>query len=436
MQITHQRILNIAIPIVLANVTVPLLSLVDTGVVGQIDSPIPIAAVGMGGLILNTTYWFFGFLRMGTTGLASQAVGARDSTEVTAILTRVLLLGGAGGLLIMALQIPLFWLAFQLSPAIEAVETQARLYMQIRVLSAPAAIALYGLNGWLIAQERTRSVLLLQLWMNGLNIILDLWFVIGEGWGVQGVAWASFISEISALLLGLLLCRNVWLGKDWRNWSRVFNQHLLLRMMNVNRDILLRTLILQCISVSFLFVAADFGAVELAATHVLGQFLIVTVFALDGFAFAAETLVGQAVGSRSRLGLRRSALLPSCWALGISLLLALAIGQFGNGAIALLSKSQEVQQTAVKYLPFLSLMPVIGVGSWMLDGIFIGATQTKDMRNMMAVSLLIYGIALISLVPIFDLFGLWTALLISLIARGVTLGLCYPNLEKRMLAQI
>ena len=435
MQITHQRILNIAIPIVLANVTVPLLSLVDTGVVGQIDSPIPIAAVGMGGLILNTTYWFFGFLRMGTTGLASQALGAQNSTEVNAILTRVLLLGGAAGLLIIALQIPLFWLAFQLSPATEAVETQARLYMQIRVLSAPAAIAIYGLNGWLIAQERTRSVLLLQIWMNGLNILLDLWFVIGQGWGVQGVAWASFLSEISALVLGLLICRNILLGRDWRNWSRVFDRNMLLRMVNVNRDILLRTLILQCISVSFFFVAADFGVVELAATHVLGQFLIVTVFALDGFAFAAETLVGQAIGARSRSGFRRSALMASYWAVGIALLLTLAIALFGNWMIELLSKSEEVRQTAVKYLPFLLLMPIVGVGSWMLDGIFIGATQTRDMRNMMAISLLVYGIALIFLVPIFGLFGLWTALLISLIARGVTLGFCYPGLEKRVLAK-
>ena len=436
MQITHRRILNIAIPIVLANITVPLLSLVDTGVVGQIDSPIPIAAVGMGGLILSTTYWFFGFLRMGTTGLASQAFGARDSAEVTAILTRVLLLGGAGGLVIIALQIPLFWLAFQVSPATEAVESQARLYMQIRVLSAPAAIALYGLNGWLIAQERTRSVLLLQLWMNGLNILLDLWFVMGLGWGVQGVAWASFLAEISGLLLGLLLCRDIWRGRDWCNWSRVFDRHLVLRMVNVNRDILLRTLMLQCIFVSFLFVAADFGEVELAATHVLEQFLMVTAFALDGFAFAAETLVGQAIGARSRLGLRQSVLMSSYWAVGVALLLTLAIALFGHWTIELLSKSEEVRQTAVKYLPFLLLMPIFGVGSWMLDGIFIGATQTRDMRNMMAISMMIYGIAVVALVPIFDLFGLWTALLISLIARGVTLGMCYPNLEKRMLAQI
>jgi MATE family multidrug resistance protein len=206
-------------------------------------------------------------------------------------------------------------------------------------------------------------------------------------------------------------------------------------MVNVNRDILLRTLILQCISVSFIFVAADFGDVELAATHVLGQFLIIIVFALDGFAFAAETLVGQAVGARSRLGLRRSALMSSYWAVGISLLLSLAIALFGNWTIELLSKSKEVQQTAVKYLPFLLLMPIFGVGSWMLDGIFIGATQTKDMRNMMAISLLIYGIAVISLVPLFDLFGLWAAFLISLIARGITLGLRYPNLEKQMLEE-
>ncbi|MBT4566786.1 MAG: MATE family efflux transporter, partial [Marinovum sp.] len=178
-QITHSRVLKIAVPILLANITVPLLGLVDTGVVGQIKSPVPIGAVAIGAVILTTLYWLFGFLRMGTTGLTSQAVGAGNRAEVAALLSRVLLFSGLSGGLIFVLQVPLFWAAFQVSPASEAVESMARDYLRIRIYSAPAAIAVLGLVGWLVGQERTREVLYLQLWMNGLNIVLDLWFVLG-----------------------------------------------------------------------------------------------------------------------------------------------------------------------------------------------------------------------------------------------------------------
>ncbi|WP_348656141.1 MATE family efflux transporter, partial [uncultured Sulfitobacter sp.] len=192
--VTHRRVLNIAIPIVISNATVPILGAVDTGVVGQIGLAAPIGAVGIGAIILSSLYWVFGFLRMGTVGLTAQAAGNNDAAEVAALLTRGLLIGGLAGLALVMLQIPLFWAAFQVSPASAEVESLARSYMGIRVWSAPAAIAMYAITGWLIAQERTRAVLVVQLWMNGLNIALDLWFVLGLGWGIQGVAIATFLA--------------------------------------------------------------------------------------------------------------------------------------------------------------------------------------------------------------------------------------------------
>ena len=201
--VTHKRVLNIALPIMISNATVPILGAVDTGVVGQIGLAAPIGAVGIGAIILSAFYWFFGFLRMGTVGLTAQAAGEDDSAEVAALLTRGLMIGLGAGLAVIALQIPLFWAAFQVSPASDEVESLARAYMNIRIWSAPAAIALYAITGWLIAQERTGGVLMIQLLMNGLNIGLDLVFVLGFDWGVAGVAWATFIAVWAGLALGL-----------------------------------------------------------------------------------------------------------------------------------------------------------------------------------------------------------------------------------------
>ena len=205
--LTHSRVLKIALPILLSNVTIPILGAVDTGVVGQIPAPEPIAAVGIGAIVLSAIYWVFGFLRMGTVGLTAQAAGAGDRNEVAALLTRALMIGLAGGVLLIAAQWLIFTVAFAVSPASAEVEALARDYMRIRIWSAPAAIAIYGITGWLIAQERTRGVFVLQLWMNGINVGLDLLFVLHLGWGVSGVAIATFLAEWSGLAMGLWLCR-------------------------------------------------------------------------------------------------------------------------------------------------------------------------------------------------------------------------------------
>ncbi|MBC58553.1 MAG: MATE family efflux transporter [Confluentimicrobium sp.] len=427
--LTHRRVLKIALPIVLSNATVPILGAVDTGVVGQLGLAAPIGAVGIGAITITALYWILGFLRMGTTGLTSQAQGAGDSAEVAAMLSRALMIGVAAGVVLILLQAPLFWGAFRLSPASPEVETMARSYMRIRVWSAPAAISIYGLTGWLIALERTRAVLAIQLLMNGMNILLDLWFVLGLGWGVEGVATATFLAEWSGAAMGLWLCREAFRGSAWKDWPRVFDRARLTHMMRVNTDILIRSLLLQAVFVSFLFFGADFGDVTLAANQILVQFLEITAYALDGFAFAAEALVGQALGARARMSLRRGALLTSFWGLVCVIGLAIAFALFGGRIIDIMTTAPEVRTEARAYLVYMVAAPLLGLAAWMLDGVFIGATKTADMRNMMIVSFVIYGIAVAVLMPLYGNHGLWMALLISLVARGVTLALRYPALE-------
>lgn len=434
-KISHRRVLKIAIPVVVSNATIPILGAVDTGVVGQLGQAAPIGAVGIGAIILTAVYWIFGFLRMGTVGLTSQARGASDLAEQSALLTRVLLIGLVAGLGIVALQVPIFWGAFALAPASAEVETLARDYMQIRVLSAPAAIAIYGLTGWLIGQERTRGVLAMQLWMNGLNIILDIVFVLWFDWGVKGVAWASFAAEWSGFLLGIWLCRNVFGSPSWRDWPRVFDNTRLVQMALLNTDILIRSVLLEAIFVSFQFLGAAGGDVKLAANQVLLQFLFITAYALDGFAFAAEALVGNAMGAGRPADLRRSAILTSVWGVGIVSIMSLVFLIFGGAIIDVISTAPDVRAEARVYLPYMIIAPLAGVGAWMLDGIFIGATRGRDMRNMMIISALVYLVAVVILVPRFGNHGLWMSMLISFLCRGITLGVRYPKVEQAAAAR-
>ena len=427
--VTHRRVVAIAAPIVLSNATVPLVGIVDTGVVGQLGSAAPIGAVGLGALVLTSIYWIFGFLRMGTTGLTSQAVGANNQNEADALLTRSLMLGFAGGLVLVLLQWPIFWSVFEITGGSDEVESLARDYMGIRVLSAPAAIATYGITGWLIGHERTKGVLAIQLVTNGINMALSAFLVLGLNWGVEGVAWASFVAEWGGLALGLWLCRGALHRPASREWPRVFDRVRLGRMAAVNGDILLRTLMLEVIFVSFMFYGTHLGDITLAANQVLLQFLLVTAFALDGFAFAAETLVGTALGARRRSDLRRSALMTSGWGMAIVLILSASFALFGGAVIDLLTTAEDVRAEARVYLGWMIAAPVIGCAAWMFDGIFIGATRTREMRNMMAVSLVVYLLAAIALVPVLGNHGLWAALLVSFVARGVTLGMLYHRLE-------
>ncbi|TNC52047.1 MATE family efflux transporter [Rubellimicrobium rubrum] len=428
--ITHARVLRIALPIVLSNATVPLLGAVDTAVVGQLGQAAPLGAVGIGAVVLSAIYWIFGFLRMGTTGLTAQARGAGDRAEVAALLSRALLIGLTAGVLLIIAQSALFAAAFRLSPASEEVESLARQYMAIRIWSAPAAIAAYGINGWLIAQERTRSVLAIQFWTNGVNITLDLWFVLGLGWGVPGVALATALAEWSGLILGLWLCRAAFRGAAWRDWPRVLDRTRLRVIAQVNADILVRTVLLLSIFVSFQFWGAGLGDVTLAANQVLMQFVNVAAFALDGFAFATEALVGQAFGAGRIAELRRAIRLASVWGGVMAVLLGLSYAFAGPAIIAAMTTAPEVRAEAARFLPWVVAAPVVGLPSWMLDGIFIGATRTRDMRNMTVIAVTLYFAMAWPLTGALGNHGLWAALVLSWVLRAVTLAWRYPALER------
>ncbi len=427
--VTHKRVLKIALPIVLSNATIPILGAVDTGVVGQLGLAAPIGAVGIGAVILAALYWLFGFLRMGTTGMVAQARGAGDDAEVSALLLRGLMIGGAAGLAIILLQIPLFWGGFWLSPASTEVELLARQYMDIRIWGAPAAISIYALTGWLIAMERTRAVLVMQLWMNGVNVALDIWFVLGLGFGIEGVAVATLIAEWSGLALGLYLCRAAFHGDKWRHWARIFDRARLRNMAVVNSDILIRSVLLQASFMAFLFLGAGLGDVTLAANQIMLQFVSITAFALDGFAFAAEAMVGGAIGAHNRQALRRAALLSSGWALLGALVLTLGFALGGPWLVAVMTTAEPVRAEALRYMWWMVAFPLIGLPSWMFDGIFIGATRTREMRLAMLQSTAFYLVFLAVLVPTMGNHGLWLALILFDIVRALTLWRYYPALE-------
>jgi len=428
-KLTHKRVLGVAIPIVLANATIPILGAVDTGVVGQMGLAVPIGAVGIGAIIISAIYWLFGFLRMGTTGLTAQAIGSNDHSETSALLVRGILIGLGAGLVLIMTQIPLFSAALGIAPASFEVESLAQEYLKIRVYSAPAAIAIFGITGWLIANERTRAVLVLMLLINSINIVLDFVFVLRLGWGVEGVAYATLIAEWSGLFFGLWLARKGFKNGYWKNWSQIFDRARLTKMAKVNSDILIRSVLLEIAFVSFLFLGSSFDDATLAANQVLIQFLNITAYAMDGFAFAAEALVGKALGAKNRLIFRRSAVMTSQWGFGSVVVMALAFYVFGNTIINVMTTAEDVRIVSYEYLPWMVLAPLVGAAAWMLDGIFIGATRTADMRNMMFISFCIYLIALAFLLPKYDNHGLWASLIIFSIARGVTLGYKYPKLE-------
>ena len=429
--LTHARIWRIAGPIVLSNATVPLIGAVDTAVVGRMGMAAPIGAVGLGAVILATLYWAFGFLRMGTSGLSAQAHGAGDAAERGAILLRALMIGGLAGAAIVVLQVPLIRAALAVSPGGAEVEGLARTYLSIRIWGAPATIALYAVTGWLIGLERTRAVLAIQVWINLVNLGLDLWFVPVLGWGVAGVAWASLVAEWSGLILGLWLCRAAFGAALAPALARLRDAAALRRMAAVNGDIMVRSVVLQLCFTSFLFLGAGQGDVTLAANQVLLQFLTVASYALDGFAFAAETLVGQAVGAGRPQAVRRATRLALLWGGAGAALMAGVVALAGGPLIDLMATAPEVREEARHFLFWMVLAPLAGTLAWTFDGVFIGATLTREMRNLMLVCAGFYALALALLLPPFGNHGLWAALMLFFLARSILMARAYPRAEAR-----
>jgi MATE family multidrug resistance protein len=428
--VTHRAILSIAVPIMISNVSTPLLGVVDTGVVGQLPDPAYIGAVALGSLVFNFVFWGFGFLRMGTTGLTAQALGAADALEIRASLGRAVLIALAVGAALIALQWPIGELAFALIEGSPNVEALARDYYDLRIWAAPATLTNYALLGWFIGLGQARVALVLQLVLNLTNMALDAWFVLGLDLGVKGVALGTVIAEVVAAALGLVIAARHLrsLGGRW-NSARLVEGSRMRRTIAVNGDIMIRSAALIVAFGWFMAQGARYGDVILAANAVLMHFLAVAAFFLDGLAFAAEALVGRAVGAANRAGLSAAARMTTWWAAGVAVLASGFFALAGPTIVDLLTVDEAVRTAARIYLPWAATAPLLGVWAFQLDGIFIGATHTAQMRNAMLVSLAIFLAAWWVLTP-FGNHGLWAALLVHYAARAGTLLYYFPGLVR------
>ncbi|MDH3670985.1 MAG: MATE family efflux transporter [Gammaproteobacteria bacterium] len=429
----HHRVWLLAGPIILSNMSVPLVGAVDTAVVGHLPDAIYIGAVALGAIIFNFLFWGFGFLRMGTTGFVAQAYGAGHVDEVRATLARALLLAVALGIVVVALQFPIGLLAFWAFSGSVELESLANSYYVVRVWSAPATLANYAILGCLIGIHNTRAALALQLVLNITNVFLDLLFVLGLGWGVQGVALASVISEFVALAFASwLVMRNLnRLGGQWAR-ARIVDISRLKALLHVNINIFVRTLCLIFAFSYFTAMGTKMGEITLAANAVLLHLQHFLAYGLDGFAFAVEALAGSAYGARNRGAFRTAVRVTTIWALIVAGLFTILYAVLGTSIINVITGIEPVRLAAADYLIWVLVSPVLSVWSYQLDGIFIGTTRPVEMRNGMVLSLLVYLLAIWLFIPLLGNHGLWLSLMIFMVTRAITLGLWYPRIERSM----
>ena len=419
---TQRKVWALAAPMILCNLSVPLVALVDSAVIGHLPHAHQLAAVAVGGSLYSLLIGMVIFLRMATTGFSAQAAGRGDGGALRQVLLQALLLGGLLAAALILLALPLSDAALQLMQPSAPLDELARRYLHIRLLGLPAALATYALVGWLLGTQNARGPLAIMLSTNLLNVALALLFVLGLHWGVAGAAWASLIAEYSGALLGLWLARQAlsshagridWAAlRLWPNWRP---------LLAVNRDIFIRTLALQAVFFLVTVQGTRLGDATVAGNALLLNGLLLSAFALDGLAHAVEALCGHALGAGDRQALRRSLLVAGGWSLLASLGFALFFWLGGHWFIQLQSDIARVRATAIDYLPYLALLPLLGVWSYLLDGLFIGATRAREMRDAMLLALLLSLPLAWWLQPLGN-HGLWLALLSFMALRGLCLG--------------
>jgi MATE family multidrug resistance protein len=433
--LTRAAIARRAWPIILANASVPLLGLVDTAVIGHFGSTADLGALALGALLFNFVYWSFGFLRMATTGFVAQAAGAGDEAEVRAALLRPLLMGLALGVAVWLLQWPLAAGYFRLMDAGDAVAATGSAYFRARVWGAPAALALYALCGALIGLGRSRTLLAVQLLLNGLNAGLDVYFAGVLGWGAHGIGLGTAIAEWSTCVVAAVAVWRVLRGRHrdaepFLPWARIGDRARLRRTLAANGDIMLRTLCLLAGFGLFARQGTALGDATLAANHLLLQLVSFSAFFLDGFAFVAEALVGAAVGANDRTRLRRAVRLSSELALVTAVLLAAGLWLGGGALLGLLTSLQEVAALARAHLPWVALYVLLSVAAFQLDGVFIGATRTREMRNAGVASLAVFALCAWPATAAWGNHGLWAAFVLFVVARALALLPYYRALER------
>ncbi|TVR17401.1 MAG: MATE family efflux transporter [Balneolaceae bacterium] len=425
----NKSILRLAIPNIISNLSVPLLGAVDTALVGHLDQVYYLGALAVGSVIFNFIFWGFGFLRMGTTGLTAQEYGRRDRMNMMMILARVQIIALSIGLLILFLQHPIAFLSLWLIESSAEVAEYTRVYYDIRIYTAPAVLALYGLNGWFLGMQNAKYPMIITIVLNLLNIVLNITFIYGFNMHVNGVAYGTLISTYLALALGIFL-----FVKRYRRYLRhyisdeLINISELKKYFSVNRDIFIRTLCLIFTFSFFTAVSARQGDMILAANTILLQFWFIVSYGIDGFAYAAESLVGRFKGSNDSAKLRKAVLYNIGWGLILGLAGTLVYAAAGNSMLSIFTNNSDVIELAKTVLFWTILAPLVSSFCYILDGVFIGATESKPMRNTMLFSTGIVFLPTYFLGTFFfGIHGLWLAMVLFMVARGVALAFYLPQ---------
>lgn len=432
-RVTHARILAVALPAILANFSAVLPQLVDTALIGQLGEAVALGGISVGASLATFVLWAFAFLRLGTAGFTAQAYGAEDGDEIKATLNRALGLAWIFGFIILLVMVPLAYVTVPLFGASEAVADLAARYFHYRLFSAPFDLTNYVILGWLVGLQRMGRALSLQLLLNGLNIVLCWIFVYKLHLGVDGAAIATALAQVVTAIAGLVVARRLLRIVPLSDEAgSLIDLDKLFELVSVNFDIFLRTLAIMFVMVYFVGLGARMGNEALAANQVLFSLLATIAQALDGFAQSAETLTGQAIGARDRRQLRAAVSGSFLWALLLALLLSLLLQQQGPAIVGLFTDDPGVIAAALPYLPWLVATPLVALWCYILDGIFIGATRGREMRNSMVLSALGAIIAQYFAIPAFGNHGLWGSLMLFFVLRAVTLYVSYPRIPRSL----
>jgi MATE family multidrug resistance protein len=429
-RVTTAQVFAIAGPAMVANLTTPLIGIVSTTAIGRLGDAAMLGGVAMASVLFDCMFWLFGFLRMSTVAFTAQSLGAGETHELRAILLRGLIVAALVGAALIALQIPLATILLNAMGGSEGVTGAAKTYFIIRIWSSPLALGNYVVLGWLIGQARAKLALGMQISINLINVAATVVLVLVFDFGIAGAAIAALIAEAAGLLLGLLIARHLSKGQFAASRALLFDRAKLMRMLAVNRDIMIRTASLIAAFLFFTAQGARAGDMTLAANAVLNNFLLFGAFFLDGLANAAEQLCGRAYGARNKDAFAGAVKLVVMWGFGFALAVAACFLLFGPSLIDIMTASVDVRRIARDYLPFVVFAPLLGVFAFAYDGIYIGATWARDMRNLMLLSLLIFLGAWFALGS-FGNAGLWGAFLVHYAARGGLQALRYPALLKK-----
>lgn len=425
----NKSILKLAVPNIISNITVPLLGLIDLALMGHLGSEIYIGAISLGSVIFNFIYWGFGFLRMSTSGFTAQAFGEKNKNEAITILIRALLLTLSISVIILLLQAPIAWGSFKIIGGSPEVETLANEYFRIRIWAAPAALSLFVFSGWFLGMQNARYPMIIAILVNVVNILLSVFFVFGLKMKSDGVALGTVISQYAGLITAIILLLRKYRGMlPLVTKAGVLDLKFLTNFFKVNSDIFIRSFCIILVFTFFTSKSASINDTVLAVNSILLQFLMFFSFFIDGFAFAGEALVGKFIGAKEINNLKKVVKLLLYWGLGLAIIFTVLYLSGTNLILKLLTSQENVIESAQKFLFWVVLIPVASVGSFIWDGIYIGATASRAMRNSLLVStFLIFAPVYYFLNPVWNNHALWMGMLLFMFSRGVILSLLYKR---------